>query len=84
MQTRRSVATIPIECTLPEMHALKMRITELKDDIPEKTGEASFDFETVVGKARYRWQTYISTGSLAAIATVLHKDFAKVLRAAGF
>ena len=62
MQIRRGVATIPIQCTLPEMHALKMKITELKDDIQEKTGEPTFDFETIVGKARYPCETLSAQG----------------------
>jgi hypothetical protein len=47
MKTRRGVVTIPIECTLSEMQAIKMRITDLKDDIPEM--KPSFDFETLEG-----------------------------------
>jgi len=83
MKTGRGIFTIAVPCTVAESRALKMRMAEQKDTIPKKTGDPSFDFEKIVGTTWYRWETYISTGPLAAIARGLHAGFAEVLRAAG-
>jgi len=84
MKSGRGILTFSVPCSVAESCALKMRMTEQKDTIPKKTGDPSFEFENIVGKARYRWETYISTGPQAAIAKGLYEVFTKVLRAAGF
>jgi hypothetical protein len=83
MKTGRGIFTIAVPCTVAESRALKMRMAEQKDTIPKKTGDPSFDFKKIVGKTWYRWETYISTGPLTAIARGLYAGFAEVLRAAG-
>jgi hypothetical protein len=83
MKTRRGVFTMELECTEEEAHALKSRMTQQQDDIPQKTGDPSFAYEAIVGKANYRWETYISNGKQAAIARGLHEAFAAVCSADG-
>ena len=53
-------------------------MTQQKEEIPQKTGEPSFQYEAIVGKSHYRWETYISNGPQAVIAAGLHKVFADV------
>ena len=83
MKTRRCVLTMEIECTEEEVHGLKTRMSQQKDEIPEKTGDPTFQFEVIVGKIHYRLETYISNGPQATIAAGLHKAFAKVCSAVG-
>jgi hypothetical protein len=67
-----------IECTKEELHGLKTRMSQQKEEIPQKTGDPTFQFEVIVGKTHYRLETYISNGPQATIAAGLHKAFANV------
>jgi hypothetical protein len=78
MKTRRCVFTMEIECTTEELHGLKTRMSQQKEEIPQKTGDPTFQFEVIVGKTHYRLETYISNGPQATIAAGLHKAFANV------
>ena len=55
-----------IECTEEELHAFKTRMTQQKKEIPQKTGDTSFQFEDIEDKTHYRWETYSSNGPQAA------------------
>jgi hypothetical protein len=58
-------------------------MSQQKEEIPQKTGDPTFQFEVIVGKTHYRLETYISNGPQAAIAAGLHKDFTNVCSAVG-
>ena len=83
-QTGRGVATIHIDCTVQEMRVFKMRITDLSETTPIKTGDPSFDFPTIVGNPFSPPYLYIITGQEVVIVTGLHKEVEQVLLLAGY
>jgi hypothetical protein len=84
LQMERGVATMTIRASRKEIEAFQNRIRRLKEQVPRKTDDPSFDFEGTVGASLYLPHLYISPPRLSSIARWLHDHYRTVLELAGF
>jgi len=80
----RGVATITIRASRKEIEAFQNRIRRLKEQVPRKTDDPSFDFEGTVGASLYLPHLYISPPRISSIARWFHDHYRAVLELAGF
>ena len=83
-KTERAVAAVTIRASKEQMIAFQKMITDNEDKVPVKTGDESYDFETVVGTAIYPPYSYISTPAQNVIARHINAAFLTSIKEAGY
>jgi hypothetical protein len=83
-KTERAVAAVTIRASKEQMIAFQKMITDNKDKVPVKTGDESYDFEAVVGKAISAPSLYISTPAQNGIAKRINAAFLTSIKEAGY